>query len=161
MLFARPVEVSNFYIYVHQYSQWLAASATGIFYNYFWFNWIKYFLCFGVLQLTTEQNTPIVSAIMIFWISMSKQKTLYWPGISSLPTLQPESLLSTVSTGDKKEVTKHSHHYSQIHCLLQFWSGSPLFWQTTGPTLYTEGRNCSKSLWALRVKEGGRCSAQD
>ena len=28
MLFARPVEVSNFYIYVHQYSQWLEASAT-------------------------------------------------------------------------------------------------------------------------------------
>ena len=159
MLFARPEEVSNVYIYVHRYSQLLEAAATHR-------DFLQLFLVqlkkiFSLLWcVTTEQNTPIVSAIMIFWISMSKQKTLYWPGISSLPTLQPESLLSTVSTGDKKEVTKHSHHYSQIHCLLQFWSGSPLFWQTTGPTLYTERRNCSKSLWALRVKEGRRCSAK-
>ena len=154
MLFARPVEVSNVYIYVHWYSQLLEAAVNKDFIQLFLVRLNK------ILSLlwcvTTEQNTPFVSAML-----MSKQNTLYWPGISSLPTLQPESLLSTVSTGDKKEVTKHSHHYSQIHCLLQFWSGSPLFWQTTGPTLYTEWRNCSKSLWALRVKEGGRCSAQD
>ena len=82
---------------------------------------------------------------MIVRMSMSQfENTRHWPGISCLPTLQPESLLSTVVHWRQER-----GHKTQPSSLANTLPTVVLVWITIiltdhRPTLYTEWRNCSK-----------------